>query len=169
MNSITRRYPDDLDAPAEVHLYRLTRCPAWGYMGMNFLSSICRSRVLLALTISLAALVSAACAPMVPIEGATFTPIAASAPPLQLSTEVNLKLSTGYSRTLPAGSSWRAVGTLPQGTVYQRINDVFTIEGRQVHEAYLVVQRSALLGFYLPAEGIFSPLTPSVSLPLGAP
>jgi hypothetical protein len=78
-------------------------------------------------------------------------------------------MRTGYSRTLLAGSRWVAVGRLPQGTVYRRLDGVFSIEGRHVHEAYLVVKESALHGFYLPGEANFSPLSPPVSLTLGAP
>jgi hypothetical protein len=137
---------------------------------MNITSSKRQSPVLLVLAASFAGFLSA-CAAMVPTETAGLTPLAvrANAPLLQLGSQVDLKLSTGYSRVLLAGSRWRAVGLLPQGTVYQRVNDVFTIEGRHVHEAYLVVQHSALQGFYLPVEAKFSPLTPPVSLTLGAP
>jgi len=42
---------------------------------------------------------------------------------------------------------------------------VFAIEGRNVHEAYLVVRSDTLHGFYLPGEGNFSALSPSLSLP----
>ncbi len=88
---------------------------------------------------------------------------------LILSRDTEIRLSTGYSRSLPQGSRWKPVGTLPQGTVYQRVDGVFSIEGRQVHEAYLVIKGAALLGFYLPGEARLSPLNPSVLLPLGAP
>ncbi len=83
------------------------------------------------------------------------------------STEI--RLSTGYTRTLPEGSRWRSIGALPQGAVYQPVVGVFSIEGRHVHEAYLVIKDSHLQGFYLPAEGSFAPLSPPISLPLGEP
>lgn len=122
-------------------------------------------------TAAITALLLCACAATVPAEPARFAPLAAgaTAPAVRLRSQVDLKLSTGYTHVLPEGSQWRAVGTLPQGTVYQRVDGVFSIEGRHVHEAYLVVDRSALQGFYLPGEGNYSPLSPSVSLPLGAP
>jgi hypothetical protein len=69
-----------------------------------------------------------------------------------LAREVQLQLDTGYSRTLKPGSEWQPVGSLPQGTVYSPVNDVFTLEGAHIHEAYLVVQGQELVGFYLPAE-----------------
>jgi hypothetical protein len=108
---------------------------------------------------------------MIPSEPARLTPTPAekSAAVLTLARDVDIRLSTGYRRTLPAGSGWQSVGSLPQGTVYRRAGDIFSIEGRHVHEAYLVVNGAALQGFYLPGEASYSPLTPSVSLPLGAP
>lgn len=120
---------------------------------------------------TLTALLLAACAFAVPTEPARFSPLAAGSPAASifLARDAELRLSTGYSRTLPANSRWRAVGSLPQGTVYQRVDGVFSIEGRHVHEAYLVVHESALRGFYLPGEASFAPLTPSVLLSLGAP
>ncbi|WP_234480884.1 hypothetical protein [Paraburkholderia nemoris] len=44
---------------------------------------------------------------------------------------------------------------------------MFTIEGRQVHEAYLVVAKGSLVGFYLPGEAHFSPLDKPVPVMLG--
>jgi len=106
---------------------------------------------------------------MVSSEPARFTPLATGASPviLRMTAPVPLRLDTGYSRVLPAGSRWQAVGSVPQGAVYRPIDAVFSIEGRHVHEAYLVVQGSVLQGFYLPAEYRFSPLSQPISLPLG--
>ena len=86
----------------------------------------------------------------------------------ELRQPVAVKLSTGYSRELSAGSKWQSVGTLPQGTVYRPINTVFSIEGRHVHEAYLVVKENELNGFFLPGESRYSPLSPPLPLTLGA-
>lgn len=43
----------------------------------------------------------------------------------------------------------------------------FTIEGRQVHEAYLVMSKSALVGFYLSGESRYSNLPTPIPLPIG--
>jgi hypothetical protein len=108
------------------------------------------------------------CAPMVTSAPAQLQPSAISAPPdVQLPEAVPIRLTTGYARTLPAQGRWRLVGRLPQGSVYQPMDTVFSIEGRQVHEAYLVVRRDTLVGFYLPAESRFSPLEPTINLPKG--
>lgn len=115
----------------------------------------------------LAPLLLAACAAAVPVEPASLMPLDAAVPELRMAQDLPLRLSTAYARTLPAGSRWSATGRLPQGTVYRPVGTVFSIEGRQVHEAYLVVQDRALRGFYLPAEARFSPLPQPVPLPGG--
>jgi len=69
-----------------------------------------------------------------------------------LASVLEIKLNTGYHRTLKPGSYWRQIGSVPQGAVYKPCLDVFTIEGAHIHEAYLVVDSGMLVGFYLPAE-----------------
>lgn len=110
-----------------------------------------------------------ACAPMIASAPVDFTPIAAApadkSNDLQLRAPADLALPTGYSRTLAAGSRWRLAGRIPQGAVYRPVDSVFSIEGRQVHEAYLVIDRNAALqGFYLPGEARYSPLDKPVQL-----
>lgn len=77
-----------------------------------------------------------------------------------------LNLGTGYPRTLAAGSRWRLAGALPQGLVYQAAQGVFTVEGANIHEAYLVLRGREVVGFYLPAEQAYSPLKDAVMLVL---
>jgi len=74
--------------------------------------------------------------------------------------------STGYTKTIKAGSAWRRVGTLPQGSVYRPVGDVFAVEGANMHEAYLVVAEGQLVGFYLVGERAFAPLADKVPLPM---
>jgi hypothetical protein len=106
-----------------------------------------------------------ACAPSVPVQGVQFTPVAATQQQrIRIVDTVHVRLSTGYSRRISSGSLWRLAGELPQGFAYRPINDVFTVEGRQVHEAWLVVKNDHLVGFYLPGESHFSPLDPTQSI-----
>jgi hypothetical protein len=116
-----------------------------------------------------AILLLAACAAMVPLAPAAFTPNSATQPnsELRMSRSVELPVGPGYRRTLAPGSRWRLVGQMPQGGVYRPVEGVFTIEGRQVHEAYLVVASRAVVGFYLPGEDQYSPLSSPVPLPIG--
>ncbi|RXN93423.1 hypothetical protein C7R54_00865 [Achromobacter aloeverae] len=84
-----------------------------------------------------------------------------------LQEDVEVMLPTGYRRQIARGSQWRQVGTLPQGSVLRPVGAVFTIEGRQVHEAYLVVTQDKLVGFYLPGDRAYSALGLPVVLKLG--
>ena len=121
------------------------------------------SASLVVLTLALAS-----CALSVPVRPARLDAVGAGAPAdLRLSRAVEVRLSTGYTRTLPAGSRWRAAGRLPEGVVWRPVDSVFAIEGRNVHEAYLVVHEGRLTGFYLPGEAMFSPLDPPLPLPQG--
>ena len=69
-----------------------------------------------------------------------------------------LSLDTGFQRTIAAGSRWQLAGNIAQGAVYQPVGTVLTVEGAHIHEAYLVIEQNAVVGFYLPAERGFSPL-----------
>src|SRR6478609_2556335 len=77
----------------------------------------------------------AGCAATVPVIEAQLAPHQSgqTAHRFELRQSVPIKLSTGYSRELSAGSKWQSVGALPQGTVYRPLNTVFSIEGRHVH------------------------------------
>lgn len=87
--------------------------------------------------------------------------------PITITRDVSVTLSTGYARTLRAGSIWKYVGRVPQGMVYAIQDDVFMLEGKHMHEAHSVIASgSTLVGFYLPVEQAFAPLAPSVVLPL---
>lgn len=91
---------------------------------------------------------------------AQLQPIGAGAPSAvrTLGKRLDIELDTGYSRSIAAGSQWRQVGSIDQGAVYQPHHNVFTLEGANIHEAYLVVEKDKLVGFYLPAERGFSTL-----------
>lgn len=112
------------------------------------------------------AVLLAACGPQVRVAPTTLGRLERPVADLAVPAPVRIELPTGYIRTLAAGSAWRAVGTLPHGIVYQPVDSVFTIEGRNVHEAYLVVREGHLHGFYLPGENNYSPLAAPLSLPL---
>ncbi|SFD02307.1 hypothetical protein SAMN05216321_1102 [Cupriavidus sp. OV038] len=86
---------------------------------------------------------------------------------IQFQSDVPVKLDTGYTRTLRDKSIWSRIGQVPQGDVYRPFGTIFTIEGRQVHEAYLVVRDRRLVGFYLPGEEHYSPLSTAVPITFG--
>lgn len=79
---------------------------------------------------------------------------------IEIAQEARVESSSGYGRILTKGSIWEFRGTLPQGAVYKRVNGIFTIEGKHVHEAFLVIADNQLVGFYLPVEQAYSPSRP---------
>jgi hypothetical protein len=84
---------------------------------------------------------------------------------LRVPKALTLTPSTGYSETLKAGSTWQRTGTIPQGDVYRPVGMVFSVEGANRHEAYLVISADRIVGFYLPGEEAFAPLPHPVLLP----
>jgi hypothetical protein len=59
---------------------------------------------------------------------ADFKPAArASTDELHLRQLASFRLELGHARELPAGSRWRAVGSVAQGTVYRAVNSVFVV------------------------------------------
>jgi len=95
-----------------------------------------------------------------PVQSTEFTPLVAVQQRVRVVNPVSVRLASGYSRELRAGSLWQPVGHISQGNVLRPVGFVFTIEGRQVHEAYLVIKANTLVGFFLPGESRFSPLNP---------
>lgn len=79
---------------------------------------------------------------------------------------VSWRLDSGYQRQLAAGTDFLELGAIPQGRVLRPRNATLTVEGAHVHEAYAVVQSGHLVGFYLPVEKSFTPLSQPVPLSL---
>ena len=79
---------------------------------------------------------------------------------------VSVHPDSGYERSIKLGTEFVDAGGIAQGSILKPTNAVFTVEGAHMHEAYLVVNDGRLVGFYLPVEKSFSPLTMSIALPL---
>lgn len=79
---------------------------------------------------------------------------------------LEFRLATGYTRTIPANTDFAAIGRVASGLVLKPTQTVLTIEGAHVHEAYAVFADGHLVGFYLPVERAYSPLTTPVPWPL---
>jgi hypothetical protein len=75
-------------------------------------------------------------------------------------------LGAGCDRTLKANTKWDPVGTITYADVFKSKDHVLTVEALNIHGAYLVVPSSKLVGFYLPVEKTFSPLSTPISLKL---
>jgi hypothetical protein len=76
-----------------------------------------------------------------------------------LERDEQITLVLPFSRVLQRSSEWHRIGRIPEGEVYRPVSGVFTIEGANVHEAHLVVKGTTVVGFYLPGERAFAPLT----------
>ncbi len=83
---------------------------------------------------------------------------------LQLGSAAAVVLDSGYERQLAAGTVLVEFGRVPQGQVFKPLNRVLTVEGAHMHEAYPVLRGNSIVGFYLPVEKAFSPLSRPVSL-----
>lgn len=81
-----------------------------------------------------------------------------------LGAPVEITLDSRYRRHLAAGTELAEIGSVREGRVLKPVNAVLTVEGAHMHEAYAVVQGERLVGFYLPVEKSFSPLSQSVPL-----
>jgi hypothetical protein len=79
---------------------------------------------------------------------------------------VPVRLDSGYDRSIRAGTEFVDAGGVAQGDILKPTNASFTVEGAHMHEAWLVVHTGRLVGFYLPVEKAFSPLSAPVALPL---
>ena len=88
----------------------------------------------------------------------------ASVKAFELTSDATVNIGAGYRRVLKAGTRWRCVGQLPQGDVFTTSDQVLTVEASNIQEAYIVMESRKLVGFYLPVEKTFSPLTQRTEL-----
>lgn len=107
------------------------------------------------------------CAPALKHTPTTLKSTQAAAPAaIVFQRDVEVTPSSGYTRVLKAGSVWKEVGTIPEGTVYKVEDDVFMLEAGHMHEAHCVISGKTLVGFYLPVEQAFVSVYEKVSLPV---
>lgn len=82
-----------------------------------------------------------------------------SKPSFKLEKDMDVSCGTGYSRKLKQGTRWNYVGAVSYGDVYKTNDQILTVEGSNIHEAYIVVSNDKLVGFYLPVEQSYSPIS----------
>lgn len=73
----------------------------------------------------------------------------------QLRTSASAKARNVRTVELRRGTRWRLLGSIERGTVFEPLDQVVTVNGYNVHEAYIVVQDDQLVGYYLPYENSF--------------
>jgi hypothetical protein len=110
--------------------------------------------------LALTVLALAACAPEVARRPTQLTPLTEGVGgTIEILADLPIAVGPGYRRVIGKGSVWTRIGRSGEGEVYKPINRVFTVEGAQVHEAYLVLEGDRVVGFYLPVERAFSPVS----------
>ena len=95
---------------------------------------------------------------------ATLEPISAPAPEWTLAQDVSVRLREGFATLLKAGTTWRAIGRLPQGDVFRTGDQVVTVEASNVYEAAAVLKADRIVGFYLVVEHTFAAADPQVEI-----
>lgn len=118
-------------------------------------------------TLAFVLVLLAACASEVPRRPVQLVPLSTGGQAAQsftLTQHVPLVSQSGYYSEMRAGSRWVSVGRIPEGEVFRPENSVFQVEGRHIHEAYAVIADGKVVGFYLPVEKSFSPLSEAVPL-----
>jgi hypothetical protein len=111
-----------------------------------------------------AGVVLGGCAPAVMQEPAGELQPAATQREFRVLEETAVSLSTGYKTRIKPRTTWRLVGSIVQGDVYKSADQVLAVEGKDVHEAYLVLVGDELIGFYLPVERTIAPVSPAKQL-----
>jgi hypothetical protein len=72
-----------------------------------------------------------------------------------LKESVTIKAYNATPSVLNAGTTWFEVGYINQGDVYRTKDQVVIVNSFDVHEAYIVVKDSTVVGYYLPIENTF--------------
>ncbi|OQA33300.1 MAG: hypothetical protein BWY57_01302 [Betaproteobacteria bacterium ADurb.Bin341] len=81
-----------------------------------------------------------------------------------LLSDAAIEADSSYNRIIPGNTEFVHIGTLPEGKVLKPTNTVLTIEGKHMHEVYIVIKNNVLIGFYMPVEKSFAPLTKKIHL-----
>ena len=80
-------------------------------------------------------------------------------PDFKLKDEVKINLGTGYSRKLNKGTRWNYVSSISCGDIFKTNDQILTIEGSNIFEAFIVVSDDNLVGFFMPVEQTYCPLS----------
>ncbi len=89
-----------------------------------------------------------------------------SMPAWVLQQNINVPLESWSTTHLNKDTTWQHVGHIEKGDVYKTKDQIVTVEGSNIHEAYIVISGGSLVGFYLPVEKTFSPVKATIKLPM---
>ncbi len=74
---------------------------------------------------------------------------------LELVDAVTIKASNARPTILKPNTKWVEVGSIEHGVVYKTKDQVVIVNSFDVHEAYIVLNESFVVGYYLPIEKTF--------------
>ena len=97
-------------------------------------------------------------------EPASFTTRGVASESFRLNREYVVSIGTGFPTTLKAGSRWSRVGAIDRGAVFFTEDQIVKVEASNIHEARIVVSEGRLVGFYLPVEKTFAPISSPIEL-----
>jgi UPF0288 family protein (methanogenesis marker protein 3) len=83
---------------------------------------------------------------------------------IELTKLVTIELSPGNEKKLFTGSRWMNIGNVKQGEVFKPVGTVFSIQGANSHEAYLVIAEQKLVGFYLPGDRAWTAIKAPIAI-----
>jgi hypothetical protein len=89
-----------------------------------------------------------------------------SMPAWVLQQNIDVPLKSWSTTHLNKDTTWQYVGHIEKGDVYKTKDQIVTVEGPNVYEAYIVIFDGSLVGFYLPVEKAFSPIKAAIKLPM---
>jgi UPF0288 family protein (methanogenesis marker protein 3) len=90
--------------------------------------------------------------------------VSAQAVQIELTKLATIDMGPGNEKKLFTGSRWQSIGNIKQGEVFKPVGTVFSIQGANSHEAYLVLSEKKLVGFYLPGDRAWSALNASLAI-----
>jgi UPF0288 family protein (methanogenesis marker protein 3) len=83
---------------------------------------------------------------------------------IEITKLVTIAMGPGNEKNLFTGSRWANIGNVKQGEVFKPVGTVFSIQGANSHEAYLVIAEKKLVGFYLPGDRAWSALSVPIAI-----
>ncbi len=78
--------------------------------------------------------------------------------------KADVPLESWSTTHLKPNTKWEYVGTIEQGDVYKTKDQIVTVKGSNMFEAYLVLSQEEIVGFYLPFEESFAPIPRPVKI-----
>ena len=115
----------------------------------------------------LAVLLSACSAHMVELD-APMTVVEVDEGVYRLEDSITIKATHAQPLTLRAGTTWRKIGVIEQGNVFDTKDQVVMVNAFDVHEAALVTKDGYVQGFYLKVAKTFVEAQPvSITLKTG--